>query len=379
MNFLFFSETSIDSTSTEPFPLPLKKPVLTKTRTPNTAPKQTSTPDPSTKLTTPTPNPATQSTHKNPWPEDDILYQWRLARKMEKAQERATAERPGRPLGLSSSTQRLLNSRDRICQASGSALGGSTGLQLPEHSELFTLPEAPFVAETILDSHTPVCASTTNIVSPTVSSSTSVFTTASTATQPIITSLVSPPCRHQSRSVNHGEVPPHMHLACDILPCACSETNTKTDLKSSRAELPHQRSVALNENHIKHFNSDSELENKRPIIERSSYLQQDVGGSKVDDKHPISTSQTIGEPVVIARKKSDELNKKEDRVDKRDFERERSNSESSVERNKKQENSNISLEENEKLKTFPKIKRRNKKKQEAFDVVDNIIGKVRRT
>ena len=203
-----------------------------------------------------------------PPPEEDILYQWRLARKMERAQEKVLKWGPtwsptvhSQPNIASQSTQpHILSGADRV-PPTFSQIG--VAYQRPE----LQLPALP------VDSRMPVRATsaptrtqttvaaggvimTDNEASPVVSSPSAVTTMAqaSTLSGEVPLGIIATssgihdrvPSREQSRVVAVdrtedleqvqepvrmereqfvlADVPSHMHLSCDILPCPHQES-----------------------------------------------------------------------------------------------------------------------------------------------------------
>lgn len=290
--FTIFSESSLETISTEPFPQPLKKPTITKTS--DTIAKPVTMPTPPIVDTTRT-TPSLTTPH-NPWPEDDILYQWRLARKMEKAQERVSTMRP---TGQSAKLQRsqpgnyydkigsLPFSKSQTCHRIGAAssriLNQNDGMNPLDnaHEELNGVllvdqnkMNAPGLGQ-ILNTrkeeqptlHGSIQTVSTSEPLPqsqgqtysmdqyiTASGPTKPFVTMPTAkhtvppctnavsgvratdvtiatgtmNRTVATPVVVPPCQHVSTSHPPG-VPPHMHLSCDIIQCPCSDSPSKTN------------------------------------------------------------------------------------------------------------------------------------------------------
>lgn len=222
-----------------------------------------------------------------PPPEEDILYQWRLARKMERAQEKVLKWGPtwsptvhSQPNIASQTTQPLiLSGADRV-PPTFSQIGFANQrpeLQLPAHPVASRMPVRATSAPT--KTQTTVAASgvimTDNEVSPVVSSPSRVTITAQAPTSSgevpsvIITTSSGThdgvPSREQSRVVaadrtedlghvqepvrmEHeqfvlADVPSHMHLSCDILPC------------------PHQKSL------IEKGSSDCRIPLSSPVID----------------------------------------------------------------------------------------------------------------
>ena len=222
-----------------------------------------------------------------PPPEEDILYQWRLARKMERAQEKVMKWGPtwsstvhSQPNIASQTTQpHILSSTDRV-PPTFSQIGVGyqrPELQLPAHPVASRMPVSATGAPTRMQ--TTVAASgvitTDSEVSPVVSSPSRVTTMAQAPTSsgevPSVIIATSSgthdrvPSREQSRVVaadrtenlEHvqepvrmereqfvlADVPSHMHLSCDILPC------------------PHQKSL------IEKGSSDCRIPLSSPVVD----------------------------------------------------------------------------------------------------------------
>ena len=222
-----------------------------------------------------------------PPPEEDILYQWRLARKMERAQEKVMKWGPtwsstvhSQPNIASQTTQpHILSSTDRV-PPTFSQIGVGyqrPELQLPAHPVASRMPVRATGAPT--RTQTTVAASgvvmTDNEVSPVISSPSGVTTMAQAPTSsgevPSVVIATSSgthdgvPSREQSRVVaadrtedlGHmqepvrmeweqfvlADVPSHMHLSCDILPC------------------PHQKSL------IEKGSSDCRIPLSSPVVD----------------------------------------------------------------------------------------------------------------
>lgn len=452
----------------------------------------------------------TTTTRQNPWPEDDILYQWRLSRKMEKAQERVSTIRP---VGPSSGAPRLQTNYDRIGQVSslrpllgydqtglkhlhdnaGQDLnqrllnthngigqqnshgnlhipgisqslsdhcdhigktsvqshdifpkgdphshrtnshldqigpGGSydntddptqrllsteqvgptgsndniqrisTCVHLPQgqgHTELHSQQQyTPSgqtrpVTMTTSESYVPVCSSS----SPGVKSSdgrsiTTSNTQYTTTLHCIMTPIVSPPCQHESTS-NHTAVSPgihpHMHLACDIIPCPCSDSPAKTKSKVGIGNIDSQRQVDQDE----FISSEEEKENQYPNKKKHFNMQEQRRSQskknypnsfkKTSDEHHANTlpDERTSEKTGIVHKTKTLLDESKANTDKRDFERRRNNLKDPL--NDKRPVAHTSSDESVSKKSVHKMKGKSMKKtSKASDIVDNIIGKVR--
>ena len=222
-----------------------------------------------------------------PPPEEDILYQWRLARKMERAQEKVLKWGPtwsptvhSQPNIASQSTQpHILSGADRV-PPTFSQIGVAYQRpepQLPAHPVASRMPvrstSAPAKTQTTVAASGVIM--TDNEVSPVISSPSGVTTMAQAPTSsgevPLGIIATSSgihdrvPSREQSRVVaadrtenlEHvqepvrmergqfvlADVPSHMHLSCDILPC------------------PHQKSL------IEKGSSDCRIPLSSPVVD----------------------------------------------------------------------------------------------------------------
>ena len=222
-----------------------------------------------------------------PPPEEDILYQWRLARKMERAQEKVLKWGPtwsstvhNQPNIASQTTQpHILSSSDRV-PPTFSQIGVAyqrPELQLPAHPVASRMPvrstSAPAKTQTTVATSGVIM--TDNEVSPVVSSPSAVTTMAqaSTLSGEVPLGIIATssgihdrvPSREQSRVVAVdrtedleqvqepvrmereqfvlADVPSHMHLSCDILPC------------------PHQKSL------IEKGSSDCRIPLSSPVVD----------------------------------------------------------------------------------------------------------------
>ncbi|XP_031558940.1 uncharacterized protein LOC116295299 isoform X2 [Actinia tenebrosa] len=235
------SETSVETISTEPFPLPLKKPAEHKPAQHMAGLSGYKLSPQKTKI--PTAERSEPISHQNPWPEDDILYQWRLARRMEKAQEKVSG------LGVRVHVKKTdpYNIRRPVdvthrasSQPFSITLPGLNTFDdvLPGPSGVSTLPGQP------RPEVTPQVFSSTAVQTPSVTTTASsnmddtirgshapvsMVTSYGTSTRSIVTPVISRPCQHLESNVDEREANiyqdklwPHMHLACDILPCQCT-------------------------------------------------------------------------------------------------------------------------------------------------------------
>lgn len=225
--------------------------------------------------------------HPVPPAEEDILYQWRLARKMERAQENVLKWGPtwsstvhSQPKIASQSSQPRILSNTGRAPPTFSQIGVSyqrPELQLPAHPVASRMPVRATSAPT--STQTTVTATgvimTDNEVSPVVSSPSGVTAMAQAPTSsdevPLVIVATSSgtrdrvPSREQSpvvaadktEDLRHiqepvrmereqfvlADVPSHMHLSCDILPC------------------PHQKSL------IEKESSDCRIPLSSPVID----------------------------------------------------------------------------------------------------------------
>lgn len=196
-----------------------------------------------------------------PPPEEDILYQWRLARKMERAQEQAAKWGPARstlPLGSTrpcalSSASTLLRTnptplvpsqKDTTYQRP--ALHAPTPLLVPSVSA--GASSSPAKTQTTFSIPTPVVSdreetppqitpSHFEITSQAPSSShqhsqiateQSSEATAVATERPVVSQQICEPVLVEQDRFETADVPSHMHLSCDILPCPHQRTLIET-------------------------------------------------------------------------------------------------------------------------------------------------------
>lgn len=325
MIFPISSETSIETISTEPFPLPLKKPYEYKPAQPKAGPSGYKTSPLKTK--TPTgERPAPRATsHQNPWPEDDILYQWRLARKMEKAQEKVSGlgvrvpAKKTDPYGI-----RKPVDVSHTCRAPSQPLSIPVpGLStyddvLPGPSGISTLPDLPTpqVSSRVLTStavQTPSVTTATTTASSNIRGSHAPVSMVTSYTQPIVTPVLSQPCRHLESEIDGGasfhgnKLRPHMHLACDILPCQCTgdakmyhhhhhqhQKQYTCEKHKTDDGIATQGSASDGNDHVKHKtdDDDDEKENELPPC-KESHFQPDLSKKTSESKKEISQKNKI--------------------------------------------------------------------------------------
>ncbi len=275
-----------------------------------------------------------------PPPEEDILYQWRLARKMERAQEQAAKWGPAKgTLSLGSSQPRFVHT---LSGAGGTLQPSSIPRPLPqgvfvqqrqelEVSAPSVIPVVPH-GTTCLPARTQTTFSTPETVTSdqerisstmatsqfgitsqpqvTISSSqhpllaaetsqgthapsldpSSVVTTA----QPVISgeahALATGPDQFKS-----ADVPSHMHLACDILPCPHQKVLIEKGRSDQTIKLPLSSPVVesmLEDLHIAERDIERVQEPQRTVLRESRDETQIQGltRKRTEDKEGRSTA-----------------------------------------------------------------------------------------
>ena len=266
--FLCCSESTLDTSSSEvyrPVGKPKQRPF--EERAPREAPSQHTSPGPfighqSRQLQ---PRPA-------PPPEDDILYQWRLARKMERAQEQAAKWGPSRstlpsgstqPCALPSATRILLPSSQKEVSYQRPELQvplvpgvpvGATGSPAKTRTTFSTPAAVMCDREASTTEMTPTLfgvtsqpqAHTSNGESPqTVTEtsgtrqivpSTEQSSAVTSAERPAVLGQVHEPVLVDGERFESVDIPSHMHLSCDILPCP--HQRTLIEKRDSNRKIP---------------------------------------------------------------------------------------------------------------------------------------------
>lgn len=247
-----------------------------------------------------------------PPPEEDILYQWRLARKMEKAYEQVAkwsptrGPLPSKQLYTSSSASsvlpiskalHLVPQMDILHQTTASC--GQTPSEQARSSRLTAETQPTFSSLQIIQSpfETTSLPSTSNapflgVVEP-------VGDTILPSTGQPIARLVGPQVSHKPLVIEKAEfesakVPSHMHLSCDIIPCPHqraligSEVSDKVPLSIPVIDKMVQKS------HIDGQEMEVTVKPKRSVVtselldERGDHLERTVAQNDVDSKVPLS-------------------------------------------------------------------------------------------
>lgn len=247
-----------------------------------------------------------------PPPEEDILYQWRLARKMEKAYEQVAkwsptrGPLPSKQLYTSSSASsvlpiskapHLVPQMDILHQTTSPC--GPTPSEKARSSRLTAETQPTFSSLRMIPSpfETTSLPSTSNapfqgLVEP-------VGDTILPSTGQPIARLVGPQVLHKPLVIEKVEfesakVPSHMHLSCDIIPCPHqralieSEVSDKVPLSIPVIDKMVQKS------HIDGQEMEVTVKPKRSVVtselldERGDHLERTVAQNDVDSKVPLS-------------------------------------------------------------------------------------------
>lgn len=223
-----------------------------------------------------------------PPPEEDILYQWRLARKMERAQEQVAKwglPRSTLPSGYIqphplSSASRVLQTTPTplasthevaVCQrpefhvpvpSVASSVSGEATSSSAKTQTTFSTPAAVMsVGELIPPSHrfpsqfgvtsqVPASSSQPQRVAETSSetqrpvSSIEQATTVTTETPVVVLEQVHEPVLVEQEKFQSVNIPSHLHLSCDILPCPHQRALIKKAITDQSVKLPLSSPVA---------------------------------------------------------------------------------------------------------------------------------------
>ncbi|CAB1416812.1 unnamed protein product [Pleuronectes platessa] len=183
-------------------------------------------------------------------PEEDILFQWRLRRKMEQAREG--------PQSLQHSSQHGITVNWR-----GSSLRHpSAGEHAYKHQQHSQLPE--FSQK---DSHP--------LITAPLPEAKEALTTLPTASgpPPSLAFVVSGSSVSQQQTLSH--VPAHMHLLCDILPCPIQSSHAGAQQNISQRTDEFHTEVVSKKTQVPDNRTDNFTE--EPIRERSSSLNASSG------------------------------------------------------------------------------------------------------
>ena len=244
--------------------------------------------------------------------EEDILYQWRLARKMEKAYEQVAKRSPTQgPLpftqlytscsGSSASpilqTPHLVPQMDILHQTTASC--GPTPSALARSSSLTTETQPTFSSFRIIPSpfETSSLPPTSNTPFERVVESvgdTVLPGTGQPIARPVGAQVSHKPLVIEKAEFESAKVPSHMHLSCDILPCPHqralieSEVSDKVPLSIPVIDKMERKS------HIDGHEMEMNAKPKRSVVtselldERGDHLERIMAQNDVDSKGPLS-------------------------------------------------------------------------------------------
>lgn len=244
--------------------------------------------------------------------EEDILYQWRLARKMEKAYEQVAKRspiwgpHPSTQLYTSSSassaspisqTPHLVPQMDKLHQTTASC--GPTPSALARSSSLTTETQPTFSSFRIIPSPFETTSLPPTSNTPFQGVVESVGDTVLPGTGQPIVRPVGPQVSHKPLVIEKAEfesakVPSHMHLSCDILPCPHqralieSEVSDKVPLSIPVIDKMERKS------HIDRHEMEMNAKPKRSAVtselldERGDHLERIMAQNDVDSKGPLS-------------------------------------------------------------------------------------------
>ncbi|XP_031708420.1 proline and serine-rich protein 3 isoform X3 [Anarrhichthys ocellatus] len=201
--------------------------------------------------------------------EEDILFQWRLRRKMEQAREGSQSLQHSSLHGPTFSWQAPSSSHP---SASGQAYKQHQITQPPEFSQKSTRPHIPAHRPQTKEAH----GSCPQASDPT----------------PFPAFVVSGSSISQPQAIAH--VPAHMHLLCDVLPCP---------IQSSRASTHQHLSESIDE-------SQTKVVCEKTQVPGNSMNTFTDGRSRERMPSPPASSGAIGRAELIRHKRS-ERNKKE--------------------------------------------------------------------
>lgn len=324
-----------------------------------------------------------------PPPEEDILYQWRLARKMERAQERAVKWGPAKgtislgtsrprfahvgaelePCGLSSAvripqptlTQRpglqvsapsvtpgVLNGTENLSSRTQTTFStpmavtsdreGTSSQMIPSHIGITSQPQAAVSSGQLSQLGTEMSSGTHEFV-PSIEPSPAV-----TMTRPEILGQVHTLVVEQDH-FEHADVPSHMHLSCDILPCPHQRALIEKGRSDKTIKLPLSSLV------IESMQEELHIAEKDIGIERKHKPQRNI----------IRESHEKGQVQRLPRKRNGTENKEDrSKTGSEDSERE--------EHRRKEVG-----------KRKPKPKKESSQEPAATDVLSGVIGQVKHT
>ena len=138
-------------------------------------------------------------------PEDDILYQWRLRRRLELAREEAEA--------VGEEGRRFRGGRGRGSGWRGGLLQGDLGKQVEQHCDGISGGEDVRLKMAAEEENIHCCVHNQTAHPPHVCGQFKILEQ----------QRVVPPVTHHAplQCCCKGAVPPHMHTSCDVIPCPC--------------------------------------------------------------------------------------------------------------------------------------------------------------
>lgn len=260
-----------------------------------------------------------------PPPEEDILYQWRLARKMERAQEQVAKWGPARSTFPSGSLQpRALAGASTVLQTTSRPLASSqmdvtwqrpelhvpaplvvSGVQSSTTSSLAITQTTSSVRTAVMSDREgttpqiipPHFGITSQAQGPTSRSQHSQMVTeissgthqiipsteqsTNTATEePVVLGHVHKPVIVEWEKFESADVPSHMHLSCDILPCPHQKALIRNGSSDQNIKLPLSSPVVemmSEELHLEERDTVRGPQSRRSVI-RESHDKRHVHG-----------------------------------------------------------------------------------------------------
>ncbi|XP_068687048.1 proline and serine-rich protein 3-like isoform X1 [Montipora foliosa] len=260
-----------------------------------------------------------------PPPEEDILYQWRLARKMEKAYEQVAKWGPSRSSlpsvqvqALSSASTVLPRTKTPLPVPLGDMSYQATGLRGPTLSEpvrslsLTTETQTTFAVSTavlsdrlavpsrVIPSHFDITSQATPSLSQSqaaVEQSGHTYSIIPSAGEPIARP-VGPqssykPFLIEQAKFESGQVPSHMHLSCDILPCPHQKALIENEMTDKVPLSIPVVDIMLGEAHKEERESERNRKPYGPLTrqlsdERGDYLERAPPQDEANYKTPLS-------------------------------------------------------------------------------------------
>ena len=279
--FLHYSESTLETSSTD-LPIPSRRAhrEAPKKKPPKEAPFQAPSKPAPIQLTD---NLTQRQPHSAPPPEEDILYQWRLARKIERAQEHVTKRGPVRSTFLLEPSQpRFIGARPEeslglfgearipkptsaLCPSERDFLDPQSGLEvsdlpstrmqtrletpstlladqegrsarlIPPHPSTMLLPGAPVVSAGAAQGSQPITETENDAHGS--GPRTSVPSSEQITRQEILGQGQSKLVQEQMQ-FEQADVPSHVHLSCDILPCPHQKALIEKGRSDPTVKLP---------------------------------------------------------------------------------------------------------------------------------------------